>query len=264
MRRNTILLALATLTTVFSSAYAQQASFRSANFPERFVRHRSFEGFLELIEAQDGTGRKDASYWVRPGLAGSCASLEAVNLPGFFLRHQNFRLVLSKSTPDRLFQEDATFCISNSLTGSNYSSLESFNRRGHFVRHKNFELLLHRKEETDLFKQDASFAIQWTSLAVVPVQSAIITRVERHQQGAWINISGNGFTPGGTVRFWVEGLNGVPAPKSIGPFANVRPDGSFDGVNWNGTTWSAGGNARLRAFDQATGLSTTAAIPPLY
>ncbi len=250
--------------TMLSPSYAQQASFRSFNFPELFIRHASFWGFVAPIEASDMTGRKDASFWVRPGLAGSCGSFESVNLPGFFLRHQNFRIILSKFTSDRQFQEDATFCTKDGLADRNARSFESFNLRNHYIRHSNFELWLRPAEGGDLFKQDATFNIQWVSLAASTLQSAVTTRIERHQLGAWVHISGTGFSSGQTVRFRVEGLTGMAGPKSIGVFANVRPDGSFGEASWDGRTWPNGGNARLRALDQATGLSATAPIPPLH
>src|SRR6516225_9086575 len=86
-------------------------SYRSLNYPERYIRHRSFLAYIDPIVASDHLGRNDATFRLVPGLAGRCSSFESVNYPGFFLRHQDFRLKLAKQTDDQLFKEDATFCI---------------------------------------------------------------------------------------------------------------------------------------------------------
>ena len=55
--------------------------------------------------------RADATYVQRRGLADEhCISLESVNFPGRFMRHQNFVLLLQPLESSRLFAADATFC----------------------------------------------------------------------------------------------------------------------------------------------------------
>lgn len=111
-------------------------------------------------------------------------------------------------------------------------------------------------------------SISWTANdgAFIPLSLSnwVEPRVEPHELGAWVHISGRGFTPGGTVRFSVEGLTGFQGIKSIGVFAIVRADGTFADVVWDARTWDRGGNAQLRATDQATGRSVTDPVPALY
>ena len=90
-------------------------SYRSLNFPYHFIRHQHLLGRIDKIVKADKLGRRDATFRLVPGLAGRCHSFESVNYPGHFLRHQNFRLKLAKETPDRLFKEDATFCVVQGL-----------------------------------------------------------------------------------------------------------------------------------------------------
>jgi len=141
-------------------SYAQEPnSFRSWNYPDRYIRHRLSLGYIDPIVASDKLGRKDATFRLVPGLAGKCSSFESVNYPGHFLRHQNYRLKLAKQTDDQLFKEDATFCVVRGLASSNGRSFESVNFPKHYIRHSNFELWLAKSDGSPLFKKDATFII---------------------------------------------------------------------------------------------------------
>jgi Alpha-L-arabinofuranosidase B (ABFB) domain len=139
-------------------SYSQEFSFQSVNFPDRFIRHRNFLGFIEPITDQQAA--KDAIFVSVPGLAGKCHSLQASNFPGFFLRHQNFRLKLSKAETKQLFRQDASFCFRDGLADSNFRSFESVNFPNHFIRHRDFELMISPNDGSDLFKKDATFIIK--------------------------------------------------------------------------------------------------------
>lgn len=107
--------------------------------------------------------------------------------------------------------------------------------------------------------------IMWTMDQGAFIPLDISVSVELHQLGAWLHISGRGFTPGGIVRFSVEGLQGTVGPKSTGVFTFARADGRLpDDVWWDGRTWPQGGTAALRALDEATGRTATYPIPALY
>lgn len=142
------------------ASYAQDpSSFRSLNYPDRYIRHRMSLGYIDPIAASDKLGRKDATFRLVPGLAGKCRSFESLNYPGHFLRHQNYRLKLAKQTEDHLFKEDATFCVIPGLANSDGRSFESVNFPKHYIRHSNFELWLAKYDESPLFKKDATFII---------------------------------------------------------------------------------------------------------
>ncbi len=148
------------------ASYAQSYSFRSWNYPDRYIRHREYLGFIEPIADDDEVGRKDATFRSVPGLAGKCTSFESVNFPNYFLRHGNFRLHLSKGIDDRGFKQDATFCQVPGLANSLGKSFESVNYPGYYICHSNFELWLHQPDGTQLFKEDATFVISdplWNS-----------------------------------------------------------------------------------------------------
>ena len=141
-------------------SYAQEpSSFRSWNYPDRYVRHRFSLGYIDPIVASDKLGRNDATFRLVPGLAGRCRSFESVNYPGHFLRQQNYRLKLAKQTDDQLFKEDATFCAVWGLADSQGRSFESVNFPKHYIRHSNFELWLGKSDGSRLFKKDATFII---------------------------------------------------------------------------------------------------------
>jgi hypothetical protein len=133
-------------------------SFKSFNFPDRFIRHKNSLGFIEPINNE--LDRKDATFRLIPGLANSnCISFESINFPNHFLRHENFRLKLAGRIDQQLFREDATFRIVPGLFDNRVYSFESLNFPGHFIRHKNFELWIDPSDGSDLFRKDATFII---------------------------------------------------------------------------------------------------------
>lgn len=153
----TLLVALC-LSMMPSDALSQTVgSLQSYNYPDHFIRHRSFLG--ELTRISTDLDKKDASFKVVPGLAGgSSVSFESVNYPGYFLRHQNFRIKLHQFSNDDLFRKDTSFMIRPGLANGSWSSLESVNYPGHYIRHKNFHLYL-EKGSDDLFRKDATFRV---------------------------------------------------------------------------------------------------------
>ncbi|MFB9269623.1 AbfB domain-containing protein [Bradyrhizobium erythrophlei] len=136
-------------------AWAAEKSFKSLNFPDRFIRHRNFLMFVE--PATNALSINDSAFRVVSGLAGSCHSFESRNFPGFFIRHQNFRLKLNKFEDQDLFRNDATFCIRPGLANASARSFESINFPGHFMRHQDFELRIQPNDGSELFKKDATF-----------------------------------------------------------------------------------------------------------
>jgi Alpha-L-arabinofuranosidase B (ABFB) domain len=146
-------------------------SIRSDNFPARYMRHRDALAFITPVHSD--LDRRDATFVIRkalllpgdpasPGFEGAheiSVSLESVNFPGHFLRHQGFRLKLHQNDGSVLFRQDASFMFQggNDVEGNRGFSLESVNFPGHFVRHSNFELWLAESDGSTLFAQDASW-----------------------------------------------------------------------------------------------------------
>ena len=155
----------------FSFEYEAQAalkkgerySFESYNFSGYFIRHELFLGpkrFLgEITKIKSLWDKKDASFVVVPGLADNrYISFESLNLPGYFLRHQGFRLKLHKSSNDQGFKKDATFKVKPGLAFDSLVSFESLNYPGRYIRHRDFHLYL-EKGNDNLFRKDATFRI---------------------------------------------------------------------------------------------------------
>jgi hypothetical protein len=154
--------------------FPDTTSFRSINFPDRFIRHRNFLGEVEPIVSD--LDRNDASFITIPGLAeGSPAvSWESVNFRNHFLRHQDFRLKLQPRPPEgspdrRLFDLDATFFIepgnaSNIHSENPREAIRSFRSRNfntRFLRHRDFHLFLDELNlSIDIDKMDSTFVIQ--------------------------------------------------------------------------------------------------------
>lgn len=124
----------------------------------RFVRHQDFRAKVTPVASE--LDRKDATFRLMPGLAsGTAVSFEAVNFPGYFLRHRNFELVLAARGSDASFRADATFRRRPGLADPSLVSFESENYPGHFLRHLSGLLSLERGEDA-AFARDATFRLQ--------------------------------------------------------------------------------------------------------
>lgn len=144
-----------------SVAHAQttSSSFQSVNYPDRYMRHKGFLGYIDPI--QSDLDRNDASFIMVQGLADkTCFSFRSVNYPDHFLRHQNFEIKLHKPDGSDLYRKDATFKIVPGLYGEGGFSFESVNYPGHYIRHQNFRLYIHRIDGSELFRKDATFALK--------------------------------------------------------------------------------------------------------
>jgi len=115
----------------------QDVSFQatSQNCLDKYISHEGGLGFIKEF----GIGH--SSWNLIPGFAsGNAYSLESVDHPGKYLRHQNSRLKLHPNDGSQNFKEDSTFRIGPE--GYVTVRLESFNFRGNFIRHYNNELYI--------------------------------------------------------------------------------------------------------------------------
>ncbi len=85
-------------------------SFRSVNYPDRYLRHRGFQVFLH---PSDGSTlfKEDATFEPIAGHAdGTLTTFRSVNYPDRFLRHRGFRLRLDGGAGE-LFENDTTWMV---------------------------------------------------------------------------------------------------------------------------------------------------------
>ncbi|MCX2946830.1 glycoside hydrolase family 43 protein [Lentzea sp. NEAU-D7] len=136
-------------------------SLRSANLPDRYVRHRDNLGYVEPVSSSSALPvRQDATFTVVAGLANAaCYSLRSVNFPDRYLRHYDFRVRLDTNTGDAVFARDATFCGRAGLAGGASTSFESYSHPGRYLRHLNHELRVDWRTSGSTFAGDASFTV---------------------------------------------------------------------------------------------------------
>jgi hypothetical protein len=103
----------ATFTVVAGLANSACVSFRSANFPTRYLRHYNFRVRLD-VNAGDATFARDATFCGRAGLAGGL-SFESYSHPGRYLRHYNYELRVDLVTSGSAFAGDASFTVTAPL-----------------------------------------------------------------------------------------------------------------------------------------------------
>ena len=137
----------------FASLMNSESSFQTFNFPDRFIRHANYLGFVEAAQGNYGS----ITFRMVPGLGGRCVSLQSTDVPDHYLRHQDWRIKLSRIDSDPNMRADATFCMMPGLASTTGISFEAISAPGHFIRHRNFELWLDRPDESDLFRKDATF-----------------------------------------------------------------------------------------------------------
>ncbi|BCJ58059.1 hypothetical protein Jiend_14810 [Micromonospora endophytica] len=107
-----------------------------AGLPGHRVRHANFEARVDPVNAGSNAGTKaDAAFVVRSGLGKSdCVSFEAVNYPGYYLRHSGFRVFLHRAEGSAGFRADATFCPVTGI-GGKHTSLRSHNYPDRYLSH---------------------------------------------------------------------------------------------------------------------------------
>ncbi|MDB5054557.1 MAG: alpha-L-arabinofuranosidase [Bacilli bacterium] len=89
-------------------ADASGVSFQSTLYPDRYLRHRNGEVFLDTTD-NSTVFKADATWYKRPGLANSSqVSFESYNYPGEYIRHNN-SLLYRQPIVTALDRSDATF-----------------------------------------------------------------------------------------------------------------------------------------------------------
>jgi hypothetical protein len=131
-----------------------------ADRPGLRVRHARFVGRVDRIGATSrALDKADSTFVVRPGLADrKCVSFESVNFPGYYLRHQDFRIHLHRRNGTPLFAADSTFCEVPGLAGR-HVSLRSYNFPQRFLSHSRSDLFL-RTPRGDQGRASATFVIK--------------------------------------------------------------------------------------------------------
>jgi hypothetical protein len=195
-------------------------------FTDRSLRHSGGLAVTSVISASSSeTDRKDASFWVRPGLSNSaCYSFESRNFPGSYLRHASSRVRRDPFDGSALFSADATWCARPGLSGAS-TSLESANFPGSYLRHYNSEVWLARSggplpsDTASNFANDATWNVTapwWRSGADLPTGSARSFRVTtagftdrylRHQASVGVTsviTASSSATDKADATFWVR------------------------------------------------------------
>lgn len=84
-------------------------------------------------------------------------SLAAYNMDGYYIRHQDFKFVLTK-VETYLDKRDASLWFGNGLADTNGYTFEALNFPKHYARHSSWRLILSPENDADgLLKSDATF-----------------------------------------------------------------------------------------------------------
>jgi hypothetical protein len=134
-----------------------KSSIRSVNVPTHFVRHQYYLG--ELTTTPDTLSKQDATFKIVPGLADpNAVSFEAVNFPGWYLRHDGYRIKLMQGPGDLSFKQHATFRLVAGRSNPDFYSFQSYNYPSRYLRHRSYHMYVEPVTDS-VSAQDSSFSV---------------------------------------------------------------------------------------------------------
>lgn len=128
--------------------------FEAYNYPGHFIQHKiHFDAYISA----NGILPEDCVFKIVSGLADqNCISFESKNFPGFYLKNENFKIVLKPFDGSNDFKENATFKKVPGLADENLTSFQSFKYPDRYIRHKNYILQVD-EIASDADKEDATY-----------------------------------------------------------------------------------------------------------
>jgi hypothetical protein len=104
--------------------------FQSYSLENAYLRHADMS-FRVDFSADDVA---NSQFVVVPGLADpEAVSIESVNIPGYYVRHQDNIISLNANDRSETFGADATWWIRPGLADSAWISFESYNQPGSYI-----------------------------------------------------------------------------------------------------------------------------------
>jgi len=164
-----------------------------------YIQHDASDNkvvIANVTASSSATDKADATWMVTAGLANSsCVSFESVNVPGSYLRHQNFELYLEANDGSSSFANDATFCTQPGNSGQGYS-FESVNYPTKYIRHYAYTVYIASDGGSNTWDASSSWADDTSWLAAAPWSGGSYVRFENHTTGLFID--GMGRTSNGS------------------------------------------------------------------
>lgn len=161
--------------TFFALAIAPLGdTIESYNNPGYFVNNEGLS--FQASIAEDANALSSGMWNIVPGLADSDGvSFESFEYPGYYLRHYGFRLKLNEYEDSTIFNEDATFYMTDGWADSGANSFYSYNYPSRYLRHTEDMLrvdVVDSDSDTDL-KEDATFNVVIVPPAVPDYVTAV-------------------------------------------------------------------------------------------
>jgi hypothetical protein len=112
--------------------------------------------------AQAGGNPLDSKWYIAEGLAGEgegYISFQAENNPGYYLKSDGSKIVLSKNDGTEAFKEKATFKITKGLADKNWSSFQSYSNESFYLHQESTKTLSLSEIDSEIEKKNATFRI---------------------------------------------------------------------------------------------------------
>ncbi len=130
--------------------------FRSMIYDTGYLRHSDVVARIDVDPAPIG----DSQFWVLPGLADPDAvSIRSINLPGYFMIHQNNAIVFAPYDGTDEFAEAATWHLREGLANPEWFSFEAYNQENFYVSQRFGVMALVENNDamTDAQREEATF-----------------------------------------------------------------------------------------------------------
>ena len=130
--------------------------FRSMTYETGYLRHFDVVARVDV----DPSPAADSQFWVLPGLADpEAVSIRSINLPGYFLRHENNAIVFAPNDGSDEFAAAATWHLRDGLADDTWISFEAYNQTNFYIGQRFGVMALVENTDalTDAMREDATF-----------------------------------------------------------------------------------------------------------
>ena len=139
-----------------NSLLGKRFRFKSKNYPTHYIRHRSYELWLDSYENNDAY-QLHVEYDIVPGLSGVGISFRSKNFPNYYIRHNKGLGFLHCYQNDQQYKEEASWIPREGLADPRGVSFESVRLPGLYLRHYGYRLRVDRIIGQALYRNDATW-----------------------------------------------------------------------------------------------------------
>ena len=140
----------------YNNLLGKRIRFQSHNFPHHYIRHRSYELWIDPYQNNEDY-KLHVEYDIVPGLSGVGISFRSKNFPNYYIRHHKYLGFIHCYQNNQQYKEEASWIPREGLADPRKVSFESVRLPGVYLRHQGYRLKVHRITGQDLYRKDATW-----------------------------------------------------------------------------------------------------------